>query len=149
MKKLFIMLVSLGLILPSLPLNSSSQAYAEAPESNKEINFQKLTLNQAIQLAKKEHKLIFINTYAVWCQPCKMMHQQTYHEGAVADYFNKHFINLDVDVEKDNEGRAIAQRYGVKAHPCLLFVNEKGQLVKTILGFYRGSQLLAQVQKIK
>lgn len=147
--KLFIGILSIGFILTSFTffnLNDSSESRVASASS--EIDFQNITLEQAIQTAKKEKKTIFINAYAVWCAPCKRMQNITYKESAVAKYFNDNFISLDVDVEKGN-GPQIAQRYGVRAHPCLLFVDENGNLKKTILGFYDGKALLAQVKQIK
>lgn len=149
MRKLFIGLLSLGFILTSFTLfnGNTDSSTAKAP-ANSQINFQNITLDQALKLAKKEHKKVFINAYAVWCAPCKRMQNMTYKDANVAKYFNDHFVCLDIDVEKGN-GPQIAQRYGVRAHPCLLFVNTDGSLNKTILGFYDGNALLAQVKQVK
>lgn len=146
--KLIIGLFSIGFILTSFTLLNPNNKTDKSPKAKTEINFQNISLEQAIQKAKKEHKTIFINAYAVWCAPCKRMQNMTYKEAAVAKYFNENFISLDIDVEKGN-GPQIAHRYGVRAHPCLLFVDENGNLKKTILGFYDGKALLAQVKEIK
>jgi thiol-disulfide isomerase/thioredoxin len=40
---------------------------------NEGIEFQKVNWDEAISLAKKNDKLIFVDIYAPWCGPCKKM----------------------------------------------------------------------------
>lgn len=115
--------------------------------NNDAIHFQKLNFQNALNLAKKEHKKVFINIYAVWCGPCKMMQSKTYNDASVSSYFNQHFINLNIDVEHNPEGMPIARKYGVHAHPCLLFINPDGSLAGKIMGYYQGEKLLAMVKQ--
>ncbi|KAA3624690.1 MAG: thioredoxin, partial [Bacteroidetes bacterium] len=37
------------------------------------IEFLHLTWDEALELAKEEEKIIFVDAYAVWCGPCKRM----------------------------------------------------------------------------
>jgi thiol-disulfide isomerase/thioredoxin len=93
------------------------------------------SLEEALQQAQKEHKLIFIDAYAVWCGPCKVMARDVFTQKEVGEFYNKNFINLKIDMEKGN-GPQLAQKYQVTAYPTFLFVNEKGELVHV----GRGSQ---------
>ena len=37
------------------------------------INFEKLTLEEALIKAKTENKYVFVDCYTTWCGPCKRM----------------------------------------------------------------------------
>lgn len=130
----------------SLTSFSTSNSTLETPLESS-INFQNLTLQKALNLAKKQHKKVFINVYATWCGPCKMMMAKTYTNATVGSYFNQNFVNINLDVEHNPEGMAIAKRYKVMAHPCLLFLNPDGSLAGKIMGYYQGESLLAMVKQ--
>lgn len=152
MKRLFTTaILILGFLSFSSFLNDSSSSYSFTHhEGGMTINFQELTLIKALQLAKKQNKKVFINVYATWCGPCKLMMAKTYTNKLIGDYFNKNFININLDVENNPEGMKIVKRYGVRAHPCLLFLNSNGILNEKIMGYYQGTSLLKIVkQKVK
>lgn len=117
-----------------------------APNNDKEagINFETLSFDEAIQKAKKEKKLIFLDAYAVWCGPCKMMDRTTFKSEEVGKVFNKNFINIKIDMEK-GEGPNIARRYQVRAYPTMMLINAEGKVEKRILGAMGDKQLLSEV----
>ena len=41
--------------------------------SQESINFEKGTFKEILAKAKKEKKLVFMDAFAVWCGPCKLM----------------------------------------------------------------------------
>jgi len=90
-------------------------------------------LNAALAKAKAENKLIFIDAYAVWCGPCKMMARDIFPLKEVGDYFNDKFVNLKLDMEA-TENVEIARKYEVKAYPTYLFLNADGEVVHKGLG---------------
>ncbi|TXF79570.1 thioredoxin fold domain-containing protein [Chryseobacterium sp.] len=98
------------------------------------ISFQSLTFNELIAKAKKENKLLFIDAYADWCGPCKLMEKNVFTKPTVANYYNTSFVNARFDMEK-GEGRDIAAKYGVRAYPTYLFINGDGQLISQNMGY--------------
>lgn len=87
----------------------------------------------ALKKAKAEDKLIFMDCYTTWCGPCKMMAKSVFPEQSVGAFFNQHFVNVKMDMEK-GEGRQLAQTYQVRAYPTLLFVDGDGKVVHKALG---------------
>lgn len=97
------------------------------------IDFFQGTWEEALAAAKKEQKLIFMDAYAVWCGPCKRMDAQVFSRSEAGDFYNKHFINVKMDMEK-GEGLEIRKKYPVRAYPTLLFIDYDGTLVKRSVG---------------
>lgn len=116
-----------------------------ATPAEKGIHFENITFNQALQEAQKEHKLVFMNVYATWCAPCKMLMKNTLTNEKVGSVFNKNFVDISVDAEK-GEGIQLVKRYQINGHPMMLVINPQGAVVKRILGYMNSDQLLAQVE---
>lgn len=132
-----------GLIVLALIFSS----FIWFPETtNKEIKFENITFNQALAKAKKENKMVFMNVYAVWCGPCKLLQKTTFKTDKVADSFNKSFVNINVDAEK-GEGIELSRRYDVTAHPLMLVISPSGKVEKRILGYVKEDQLIKEVNK--
>jgi thiol-disulfide isomerase/thioredoxin len=112
--------------------NTSNVIPTEGSEAG--ITFIHEKFDEALALAKSSNKTLFIDAYTVWCGPCKMMSKNVFPEKTVADFYNKQFINLKLDMEK-GEGPDVAKRYGISAYPTLLFIDGQGQLVHKALGF--------------
>lgn len=119
MKKIF-----LFLFLMAFSATSFSQGISFEENHN---------LNDALAKAKAENKLIFIDAYASWCGPCKMMSARIFPQKEVGDYFNAHFINLKLDMEAA-DNLQIAKKYEVKAYPTYLFLDSDGEIVHRALG---------------
>lgn len=111
------------------------------------IQFQELPFKDIIAKAKKEKKLVFIDAYASWCGPCKMMEKNVFTQKSVSDYYNTNFINARFDMEK-GEGRDIASKFGVRSYPTYLFLNGEGELVSRNTGYMEESMFVAMAQDI-
>ncbi len=107
----------------------------------KGIIFFEGTWDEALQLAKKENKLIFLDAYAGWCGPCKLMKKKVFSKTEVGEFFNSNFINVKIDMEK-GEGPTLAEKYGVTAYPSLFFIDHSGQVKKYTVGYLNDNQLI-------
>ena len=112
-----------------------------------EIQFQDLPFKDLVAKAKKENKLVFIDAYAAWCGPCKMMEKNVFNKKSVGDFYNKNFVNARIDMEK-GEGREVAQKFGVRSYPTYLFLNGDGELVSQNYGYMEEGIFLAMAQEI-
>lgn len=112
--------------------NKALEAAAVKRQNSRKIAFQNLTLDQAVEQAKKEGKLVFIDAHTAWCQPCVMMEKNVFSLNTVADYYNEHFINVKIDFGKEKE---LAERFGVNGYPSFIFVNGKGKAVYIAGGY--------------
>jgi len=98
------------------------------------MKFEESNFTTILAKAKKEKKLVFIDAYTTWCGPCKLMAKNIFPLQAVGDYYNSHFVNAKIDMEK-GEGIELAKKYNVKAYPTYLFVDGNGEIVHRTLGY--------------
>lgn len=126
----------------ALFFNVQGALSGENPE-NKEsgVIFYDGTWQQALDKAKAENKLIFLDAYASWCGPCKLMKARVFPNEEVGSYFNNNFINVKFDMEK-GEGRILASTYNVKAYPSLLFIDYNGNVKRKAIGYHTSDELI-------
>jgi len=115
-------------------------------QSKTGINFQAKNLEEAKKLAKQENKLIFIDLYTTWCGPCKLMKKNTFPDAELGALFNKNFISLYIDAEK--EGIELAKKFKIVNYPSFLFLDENGELVQYDYGYYNAKQFLTIGQSV-
>lgn len=97
------------------------------------IHFFEGTLEAAEQKAAAENKLIFIDFYADWCMPCKMMAKQVFTDSIVGEYYNQKFINLQINVEKEENQKWVKQ-YKVTSMPTLAILHPDGKVISLSSG---------------
>ena len=91
------------------------------------------TWAEALEEAKKQDRIIFVDAFAVWCGPCKMMAQNVFPDEKVGAFYNRNFINLKLDMEK-GEGLEFRKTYPVAAFPTLFYIDAEGKVVQQVRG---------------
>jgi hypothetical protein len=109
--------------------------------SQQTIKFEDSDFATILAKAKAEKKLVFMDAYAAWCGPCKLMEKNVFTDKMVADFYNQNFINAHFDMEK-GEGKALAARYGIRSYPTFLFLNGEGEIVGKELGYIQTKEFL-------
>jgi thiol-disulfide isomerase/thioredoxin len=95
---------------------------------NHEINFVQTKWKEVLLKSKKEKKLVFLDCYTSWCGPCFWMKKNVFVNDSVADFYNKNFIPVKMDMEK-GEGLELAKTYKINSYPTFLYLNEKGEIL--------------------
>ncbi len=129
-----------GVILIVLT-SAKLQTPNSAMENKDGISFHQGTWDEALQLAKKEGKPIFLDISASWCGPCKMLKAKTFPNEEVGKFYNANFINVAVDGEK-GEGVELARKYRIKGYPSLIYIDKKGQLIAQTAGYRNPKELI-------
>ena len=110
-------------------------------QDRKGIEFFDGTWEEEVTLSEKEEKPIFLDAYASWCGPCKMLKSRVFNNEEVGSYYNDNFINMKMDMEK-GEGKALARKYRVTAYPSLFFINADGSVRKKAVGYHNPDQII-------
>ena len=74
------------------------------------IEFEHTPWKEAMAKAKEEGKAMFVDSYATWCGPCKRMAKNVFTKDEVGEFYNDNFINLKLDMEKE-DGVTFGHKY--------------------------------------
>lgn len=85
-------------------------------------------LSEALDRARAEEKLVFVDFYTTWCLPCKLMDEDVFTDPAFGDFMNERFVSVKIDAEAGN-GPNLAALYGVRVYPTLLWVDPDGRVL--------------------
>ena len=118
-------LALLALALAAVPL-------AEGP-------FQELTFAQALERAKEQNKVVFVDFYTTWCGPCKALDKTTWKDERVATWLGEKTVPLKIDAEAFEK---LATDYRIEAYPTLLFVRPDGTQMGRIVGYRSAEDFL-------
>lgn len=109
------------------------------------IKFERASYKQVLDKAQKMGKPVFIDLYASWCGPCKMMERTVFVDKTVGNFHNANFINFRIDGEK-GEGRDLVKQFNIMGYPTLIYVDGSGKVLHTEIGAI-GSQELMRIGK--
>jgi len=123
------------IIMLFLFLVTASLDYAQ------EIKFYEGSFEEAKEEAKKENKLLFIDVYADWCKPCKMLSEQIFTLKNVSTYFNNKFINFRMNADLAIYASFLKENK-IQGLPTLLFIDNNGNIVNRTIGMLNSYSLL-------
>jgi thioredoxin 1 len=130
------------LLIIILPLSASTQNQQKQPSyNNKQIVFIENSWNEALKQASAQNKYIFVDAYASWCGPCKMLKMTTFKNSKAAVFYNRNFVNIAIDMEK-GVGPQLAAQWGLQAYPTLIIFNAKGVPVSGTVGYIKADDLI-------
>ena len=124
----------------------SAQSKSGKAKSDAGMKFFKGSWAELLEAAKAQNKPIFVDAYAVWCGPCKLMTARVFPQPEVGAFYNKNYINYKIDAEK-GEGRTFAKQYGVQAFPTMFYLNPDGEVLHKIVGAREALEFINEGRK--
>lgn len=100
--------------------------------------------DSALQSAKEKNKNIFIDFYADWCAPCKMM-DKTFADAKVIEAMQE-MVLLRIDVDKNKE---FAQKYNITRMPTYIILDSNAQLIDRFSSYYEVEEFLDKLKEVK
>lgn len=98
--------------------------------------------DEALEKAKTAPRLIFVDMYADWCVPCRIMDKNVYSDPTVASILNTRFyaVKLDADSQdsimcdgvKNTVQRCYFDVWELHALPAFVLVAPKGMSILTV-----------------
>ena len=136
-RKLFFRVFTCLLLVAFHPLAKAQEQNID----NSQIVFIEDDWSQALKQAAAQHKYIFVDAYATWCGPCKMLKSTTFKNKKAAEFYNKNFVNIAIDMEK-GVGPQLAAQWRMQAYPTLIIFNSKGEPVLGTVGYIKAPDLI-------
>jgi thioredoxin-related protein len=129
-------------IVALISLFLSTKGITQSTDINfiKGVNWEKIK-----ETAKINSKYIFVDCYATWCGPCKLMEQTVFQNPKVSNFINDHFISLKIQMDSTNNDdnninllRSVAIEFGIeyniKSLPTILYFSPQGVILDKNIG---------------
>ncbi len=127
-------------VLAFLLINGIPQVKGEG------IQFEKGSWTEILKKAQSENKLIFVDCMTTWCRPCKWMEGKVMSQPEVASFYNEHFINVQLNMEK-GIGKKFAKQYSINGFPTLAYLNGEEQMIWRAVGAHDAEKFIALGQE--
>jgi thiol:disulfide interchange protein len=115
------------------------------PSASK-VAFASISVADALDRARAENRLVMVDVYTDWCGWCKKLDGETFADLRVAEAL-KDVIPVRVNAEKG--GEAVADKYGVRGFPTVLFLSASGDVVRKIEGYVDAEEMLKVVASLR
>ncbi len=116
-----------------------------------QVEFIEVETLEQMQAAQKKASdgmlMLFVDVYATWCGPCKMMDSEVYTDPAVTDYMNTHYLSVRMDGESDF-GRIYASEQALEGYPSMFIFSDDGERVSKIVGYTAAEELVTDLRSI-
>ncbi|MFH0772671.1 MAG: thioredoxin domain-containing protein [Candidatus Omnitrophota bacterium] len=97
--------------------------------------------DEALNQAQQNNMAVMIDFYTDWCGWCKKLDSETYRDKKIIELSRK-LVCLKVDADKNS---ALANKYGVRGYPTILFTDPKGKIIGGGPGFRSTDKLLSEM----
>lgn len=134
------MIIRLLWIFVCLPSMVVGQTEATGIHFESNLSWKQIKAKAAV-----EKKYIFVDCYATWCGPCKRMQKEIFPQDKVGRFFNDHFINVAVQLDRTknddqyvkgwyDDAENMAKTFSITAYPTFLFFSADGRPVHKFIG---------------
>ena len=92
------------------------------------------------QKAKQENKLVYVDVYAEWCGPCKLMDRTTFANDTVIASLQNDFIATRVNIDDERTGAEVKKKFNIQAMPTSLLLTAEQIEVRRNVGYMNASK---------
>lgn len=112
-----------------------------------QVKFETKSTDAVREMAVRAGKLVFIDLYATWCPPCRVMERDVFSRRDVGEFMDQRFVSAKYDIDKPT-GRELMRRYDAKGVPTYLIFDTEGNLLGRLVGASTPEQFMADIESI-
>ncbi len=131
------------------------RAQSEDGAQSAEIKW--MSFEEAVEASKSQSKKFFIDVYTDWCGWCKRMDKDTYTHPIIVELINEYYWPVKLDAEMKETVKVFGQEFvnefpdkrrnphqlaiallnGKMSYPSVVYLDEKGNMIKAIPGYQK------------
>ena len=128
---------------------------ASLNEGTNADEIQWVTLDELQELNKKEPRKVFIDIYATWCGPCKLMDKKTFTDPDIVQYVNENYYAVKLNGEgkkkvnlfgKTMTEAELAYAFQIRGYPSTVFMTEELQPYQPVAGYIPAKEFLSMLK---
>lgn len=89
------------------------------------------SLQDALQKAGAQQKLVLANLSAIWCPTCRALDKSVFSDDGVKQRLSENYVVARIEYESP-EGEAFKQRYDATSFPTLLVLDPSGEALREL-----------------
>lgn len=97
-------------------------------------------LDEALQKAQAEDKLVYIDFYTDWCKYCIQMYDEAYKDPRIVQLLTDKFIPVQLNRESP-ENAEIVKKYKIYGQPVEMVINADGEVIWGYKGYLSADEL--------
>lgn len=96
----------------------------------------------AFKKAQAENKLVYVDVYAEWCGPCKLMDRTTFVNDTIIAMLRDKYIATRVNIDDEKIGATVKDQFNITAMPTALMLRSETVELKRSVGFMNAANLM-------
>lgn len=101
-------------------------------------------LDRALDSAKTDGKVVFLEFGATWCEPCKRLKATTLSDPRVTSWLGERALTLEIDIDQLPQ---LAAEFKVRSAPTMLFVRPDRTVLGRITGYRDPDAFLNEAER--
>ncbi|KYK38054.1 MAG: thioredoxin family protein [Theionarchaea archaeon] len=93
------------------------------------------TLEEGIELAKEQDKLVFLYVTSDWCTYCSVIEQEFARSEEFRNIIKEHFIWVTLDFDRNP---AVVSQFNLRGTPAIIILDQNGKPITGMLGYPPG-----------
>ena len=95
--------------------------------------FYDITIEEALEKAAKEGKMVLVECHTSSCGPCHKMEEKVFLQEACGEYINQRFVPIMIDCEEERHAE-FCKKNNVQIYPTYLILTPEGKKEGEIIG---------------